>query len=90
MTTILQQIMTVVLLAVITLFVQQTSDIWDTKRHNSQADRLCSHSGRDNHGRQIALWAVQMMATQEKWFRHMGMGPKCKNLSYVEAHWLCT
>lgn len=40
MTAILRQIMTVVLLAVAALFVQQTSDIWDTKRHNSQADRL--------------------------------------------------
>lgn len=55
MTAILQQIMTVVLLAVAALFVQQTCDIWDTKRHDGPADRLCSHSGRPNHCRQIAL-----------------------------------
>lgn len=55
MTAIPHQIMTVALLAVAALFAQQTSDIWDTKGHNSRADRLCSHSGRRNHGRQIAL-----------------------------------
>lgn len=55
MTVILQQIMTVVLLAVGELFVQQTSDIWDTKGHNSRADRLCSCLGGPNHCRQIAL-----------------------------------
>lgn len=55
MTSIQWRIMIVGLPAVAALFVQQTCDIWDTKRHNSQADRLCSRSGRANHCRQIAL-----------------------------------